>query len=583
MKSPNYRQGNGRCLLTTVTCLASLLLPLFFTIASGGTPDLSTAPREMHRLGERMYREGILPQGKPMRAVVKGDLSVPGTTFACVSCHLYSGLGAVDENVYTPPINGGSIFRPLYQVYKGMEQGPNSSHPVLLRPAYTDATLTEAIRSGKDPTGRVLSDVMPRYDLDDRAAMILVDYLKSLSSSFSPGVTDTTIRFGTVITDEVAVEERNAMLTPLKSYFNIMNSQINTFKTPRGARSRLMVENMLGTRDALNKTIALNPWVLKGPAETWRGQLEAYNLKEPVFALLGGITTGDWKPIHQFCEDNHIPCLFPNTKFPVISGQDWYTLYLSKGYYQEGESAARYLSSQGDLMKGKTVVQIVRASREGEALATGFQQTWKELGRQRPVTVSLPPGETLSKNRLMQVLSGKRSTVLIVWDDATALPALESLGDNKGRPDMVFVSSLYLGKHIWELNKSIRDFTYITYPAAFSPYSPTSGMGKQKVPSDLQATLKQADEPLKDDTQKITALTNALTQLWTQTFMDMKGNYYRDYFLDVMGKMMNQQYPLYGQVSFGPSKRYASKGCYIVQLSQGDSPALVKKSDWEIY
>ena len=85
---------------------------------------------------------------------------------------------------------------------------------------------------------------------------------------------------------------------------------------------------------------------MKGPAETWRVQLEEYNRKEPAFALLGGITNGSWKPIHQFSEDNRIPCIFPNTDFPVISDKDWYTLYLSKGYYQEGEGAARYLNSK---------------------------------------------------------------------------------------------------------------------------------------------------------------------------------------------------------------------------------------------
>ncbi len=138
---------------------------------------------------------------------------------------------------------------------------------------------------------------------------------------------------------------------------------------------------MPGSREFAKKNFFLSLWVLKGPAETWRVQLEEYNRKEPVFALLGGITNGDWKPIHQFCEDNRIPCLFPNTDFPVISDKDWYTLYLSKGYYQEGEGAARYLNSKDHVIKGKAIVQIVRASREGQALSVGFQQTWRDLGQ----------------------------------------------------------------------------------------------------------------------------------------------------------------------------------------------------------
>jgi hypothetical protein len=63
----------------------------------------------------------------------------------------------------------------------------------------------------------------------------------------------------------------------------------------------------------------------------------------------------------------------------------------------------------------------------------------------------------------------------------------------------------------------------------------------------------------------------------------MKGSYNRDNFLDVIGMMVDLEVPLYERLSFGPGQRYASKGCYIVQLSKGDKPAFIKKSDWVIH
>ena len=51
--------------------------------------------------------------------------------------------------------------------------------------------------------------------------------------------------------------------------------------------------------------------------------------------ILGRITTGEWKPIHEFCEKHHLPSIYPITDFPVISETDWFTLYFSKGLYQE--------------------------------------------------------------------------------------------------------------------------------------------------------------------------------------------------------------------------------------------------------
>jgi hypothetical protein len=71
----------------------------------------------------------------------------------------------------------------------------------------------------------------------------------------------------------------------------------------------------------------------------------------------------------------------------------------------------------------------------------------------------------------------------------------------------------------------------------------------------------------------------------TEVFMHMKRNYYRDHFLDVFDMMADQTYTVlnYPRLSFGPGQRYASKGCYIVQLTEGPNPELMPKSDWVIH
>lgn len=75
-----------------------------------------------------------------------------------------------------------------------------------------------------DPAGHMLSHVIPRYRLQDRNMAILVFYLKSLSSELSPGFTETSLRFATIITDGVSTEDRNAMLEPLKNYIVARNN-----------------------------------------------------------------------------------------------------------------------------------------------------------------------------------------------------------------------------------------------------------------------------------------------------------------------------------------------------------------------
>ena len=583
MKKLSGNLNKRNSIIMIACCVTALIFSLSLSRSFAESLKPDPASPEMLRQGERMYREGILPSGKIMHTRVKGNAPVPGTSFACGSCHLRSGLGGLYENVYSPPITGKKLYQPIYRPINGIEQS-KTTHP--LRPAYTDETIAMAIRNGIDPAGRVLSDVMPRYILTDVDAMILINYLKSLSAKFSPGVTDTSIRFATIISDDANPAERDAMLVSLEGSFRLMNTKQDTVNSPELLRTRRMAKimwrpNIPGSREFAKKNFLLSRWVLKGDASTWRAQLEEYYQKEPVFAILGGITSGDWQPIHQFCEDNRIPCLFPNTDLPVISDKDWYTLYLSKGYYQEGESVARYLASNGQMVQGKTIVQMVRSSREGRALADGFRQTWKDLGKQALVTVTLPSEKILSKDLLDQVQKREKPAVLIIWDDNKALPALESLAYDKRKPKLVFISSRYMGANIWNLKEDIRDFTYITYPFSFSPTVPPP-RDAIKVVSDLQKTLRQADIPLQDNAVKIMELTNYMSSLLIAWLTDMNGNYYSDYLLDTSGKWEDQPYPVYRHISFGPGQRYVSRGCYIVQLSPGEKPALIKKSDWEM-
>ncbi|MGC2061780.1 MAG: ABC transporter substrate-binding protein [Thermodesulfovibrionales bacterium] len=526
-------------------------------------PGAGLSRKEPLQLGEDIYRNGILPSGNPVQSVVKGDVPVPGTVFTCVSCHMRSGLGSNEGGVVTPPTNGQRLFQPLSSTQKGAQ---TDSRPPTSRQAYTDQSLAEVLRSGMDPSDRMLSDIMPRYLLEDGDMTLLINYLKSMSAQFSPGVSDTKLRFATVIADDVSPENRDAMLAPLLALENYVITKYSLRTQP--AMPLAVAESMPGSGELASRTLSLSRWVLKGPPETWRSQLEEYNRRDPVFALIGGITTGEWKPIHEFCEENQIPSLFPITSFPVVSETDWYTLYFSKGYYLEGEAAAHYISSSNASGSEGLPIQIVQSSPESAALAAGFQKTWLDLGHKPPSTIMLKAGETLTGNFLQKVLAEKDASIVLLWVDSSALPALESLAAGREKPEMVFVSSDYIGKGLWKLQEQARGFTYVTYPYSVSlDRQPPRGDGINN----------------HDGDRKIAQLTNALVRVFTRALMDMRGNYYRDNFLDIIAMMADQKVPLYERLSFGPGQRYASKGCYIVQLSGGPKPEIIRKSDWVIH
>jgi len=553
-------------LLMRFLLVVLIMLGCSFTVYAA---DKSPVPLEkLQKTGERIYREGVLDDGEPIRAFVKGDIPVPGTAFTCISCHLRAGIGSVEGGVVTPPTNGRILYQPKKKIHKGVEVKYNESP--YLRPAYTDETLAEVIRSGIDPTGRVLDDVMPRYMLEDNEVTALIHYLKTLSATFSPGITDNTIHFATVYSEDVPPGDRDAMLSGLDKFIADKNNLAKNYRRTTTARDRLMAKAMSVSREFEPRKLILSRWVLKGSPDTWKSQLEAYNRQQPAFAILGGLVSGDWHPVHKFSEENGIPCIFPNTDFPVVSETDWYTLYISKGISQEGESVARYLNSLSESIGDRGVVQIVRSTREGRTLAEGFEKNWKSFGHRDPVTMEIAVGELLPLEALERLLAKEKPVAVLLWDGKEGMSHIGTFAGSSNRPDMIFLSSSYMGSGIFSIPEALRGITYLTYPF--------------RLPQDqVRDPMMGGVIKFKVDDNRIAKQTYALVEVMAMAMMEIKGNYYRDNLLDVISMSMDRVVPLYERLSFGPGQRYASKGCYIVQLGGGDKPELVKKSEWVIH
>jgi hypothetical protein len=521
-------------------------------------------------LGERMYREGILLSGEAMPSVVSGDIPVSGTTFTCASCHVRSGLGSVEGGIVTLPINGARLAQPRYWKFPNLSSEERKDlrlQTPQARPAYTDEALAHVIRVGIDPSGHELHPVMPRYHLEDKDMAILIHYLRSLSAAFSPGVDATTIHFATVVTEEVSPEDQEAMLVPMNNYV----ARHNQFSRGFGNRMYLGVGG--NEMSGAYRKLALSVWHLKGAPETWERQLTEYLAKEPVFALLGGISYRDWRPIHTFCEVQKLPCLFPLTDFPAISDTDWYTQYFSKGYYQEGQAAARYLHGLDDQGPASRVLQIIPDSPEARSLAAGFRETWKELGHDAEKEVRLAKSEAVNTASFQAILQVEQPTAVLLWSDSGAFAALEGVAD-RPHPAPVFMSSRLLGAKVYRLPEKARAFTLLTYPYR----DPKEEPNVSKYANTLMAGLAH-----RNPETRISTRVYSMIQILRQGLMDMDRNFYRDNFLDRISMQADQTLPDYLRLSFGPGQRYASKGCFIMQLSPGPEPELLKKSEWVIH
>jgi hypothetical protein len=380
------------------------------------------------------------------------------------------------------------------------------------------------------------------------------------------------MHFATVVSADAPAADRAAMLAVLEAHVKDHNAQ-SRWQEQRAAKGPFFDEEM----NISWRRWVLHRWELQGDPSGWPAQLEALYQKQPVFMLLGGLVKWNWAPIHRFCEARQLPCLLPFTDHPVVSDQDWYTLYFSKGLTQEGMTAARYLQELEGIPPGTPVVQLYRRGTAGERLAASMGEAREKAGRFPEIDTIDFYGTALGAEFWVDFARDHPNAILALWLEPADLAGMDALGKlAAGRPRAIFLSSTLLQNQWQRVPESLRDRVFITWPWALPEESRVKQLGVQQW---MKVRGIAYDRPAVQGPMYF------LGWILSDLFMHMRRNFYRDYALDLMDMMRDQTFavPVYPRLSFGPGQRYAAKGCYIVQLGVGPEPTLIRKSDWVIY
>jgi hypothetical protein len=543
-------------------------LCLFAALSVAQSPILSI------ELGERIYREGVLPSGRPIRATVQGDVAVEGTQFNCASCHRRSGFGSSEGAAFVPPVTGRSLyqskeprrvdlFRRLYQ-----EVHPKPAlariHDSRTRPAYTDETLAIAIREGKDPTGRELDPLMPRYRMSDEDMGHLIAYLKSLSSTPVPGVTESAIHFATIVAEGVDSEKRKAMLDVMHAYFRWKNADTKRLLQRPGSSPYYLDDFYSALREWV-----LHVWELRGPKETWPAQLDESYRSQPVFALLGGIGVGEWQPIHEFCERTEAPCLFPHTDLPIASPTGAYSVYFSKGPIGEAEALARYLHDKPG--NPTRIVQVYRNIGSNLIPSRAFRRALQSQVQDQMIESAQELTPAFWKN----LLKDTQPSVLVLWLGAADVETLALAPEATTGIEQVYLSYSLLEGTLPSLPDGLRDKVHLTYPLA---------LPQHESPDVYRIRAWLRSRGVKRTQERLQLNTYFTLSLADYSLMHLVENFSRDYFIEIIEREAetSPNPGVYPNLSLGPGQRFASKGYYIVKLSDKAKGGLEAVSDWII-
>lgn len=516
--------------------------------------------------GKRIYREGLLPSGEPLRGTVNG-VALSGAAAACAGCHRRSGLGGGEGQNTVRPIAGKMLFESLSD--RSVRASALSYGAEKTRPAYTAATLARALRVGIDPAGRTLDVLMPRFDLGDEDVMQLAAYLKQLAPVAAPGVDGSEIHFATIIAPGVPQDQENAMLSVLQAFFRDKNGG-----TRQERRRREVGRNVAGSEQMYRgyRNWQLHEWRLAGPPEGWLAQLEDHYRTQPVFAVLGGIGQRSWQPVHEFCERNEIPCLFPSVDFPVTAGSGYSSFYFSRGLELEAEVLAKHLADTGQ--DGGAIVQVFRDDASGRVPARAFRAAMRQRGSGVVIDHSLSGNRPATASFWARLLGADRPKTLILWlDDADIAsfpvrtgspPQLEgiylsgSLSGEQGRP---LQSGDWLGK------------TRIVYPFELKER-------RAQHLSRMNVWLRARNIPLLDE--RVQSEVYFAATIAGDALSHMDENFSRDYFIERIEHMTEQSLfaASYPRLSLGPGQRFASKGGYVTRLARDAGNALEPLGGW---
>lgn len=510
-------------------------------------------PTTSTEAGKRLYREGLLASGQLLQANIQGNLQLSGAQAACGNCHRRSGFGTSEGGLTVRPITGPALFvastTPVYAA------SVNQS----IRPAYTNETFTRALREGLDVTGRPLHPAMPRYTLDETSLKNLIGYLKTLAAATSPGVTSDTIHFATVITEDVAPEKRQAMLTVLETFVRDKNAGTRS-ETLRAKRAGW---DMQREYQAYRKW-QIHVWELTGGSETWPSQLAKLYRQQPVFALLSGITAGTWRPVHDFCEQFEIPCLFPNVDAPPSEERDYYSFYFSKGVILEAQSLAYFLNKHPEEIGAGPIVQVFRNNAVSAAAANAFRAA---LNNQFDTLIDIPldSDQPLADSVWSDLISSKAPSIVVLWLNEAELVRMKD----------IFAVKQPSGSRLY-LSSSLAAALLSKLPPAFDDN--IRFLHAFELPDQLDRRLLRTDAWLKARKiniidQRIQANTLfALTQTGN-ALMHLLDNFSREYFIELLEHGVENSVitSVYPRLSIGPGQRFAAKVCAIIQPIPGEA------------
>lgn len=423
--------------------LALWAISLFILTISAGSISVLAAPlTPEEERGKKLYFQGKSTSGEPIFAFVgPSSIKLPAGALPCSNCHGYDGLGRPEGGVEPSNIT----WRNLTKSY-GHRHPDGREHS-----AFDEDSLTAAIADGIDPAGNALDRAMPRYSMSSEDLEALIAYLRRLGTDFDPGLSETTIKVGSVLPKDGPFRKHGEVAKAvLDAYFDDINGEGGIY----GRRIELQVVDYLS--DAPSTASAVRRFL-----ET-----------EPVFAVVGAFSIGIERELFPIFERYQVPVIGPLTLFAGHTEfQNDLTFHVQSGLPDQARALIDYAALKLLLKPSATAVILSRDPIYDE-IAKAIQTQGDKHDWPAPTVVRFAGGQA---EVLEHVVSLKRSGVEAVFyfGPSEALTTFAAKAVELNWTPHLFLSGLLSSSAALNLPPAFDEQTFMAYPTLPSDQTPS--------------------------------------------------------------------------------------------------------------
>jgi ABC-type branched-subunit amino acid transport system substrate-binding protein len=391
----------------------------------------------LEQAGKRLYDDGLDRSGRPIEARVAGSATpLKGKALACGNCHGEDGRGRPESGVDPGDVTWTDLTKPY-----GHAHANNRRHG-----PYDRRSFIRAMHDGVDPAGNPLEPAMPRYDLDDASLDALIAYLKRLDRQTDAGITDTTLRIGTVLPASGRLADTGrAVQRVLQGHLDGVNARGGV----HGRQLQLVVAPA-GEDDAAA-----------------RAALDRLLVKEPVLALLAPLTARHERAFATAAEQSRVPLVGPLTLFPEsASASSTYVFHLLPGVPELAEALAVRMHPVLAL-SGRPIVLLHAPGADGQAAAQAVEAHLKARGYSALFLEPAGPPEGLAQ-RLQQ----REANAVIVLSPGAGLTAIVRAAAAAGVRPHWLIPAPFVPSDILEWPPELDGRVMLAYPTLPADHTP---------------------------------------------------------------------------------------------------------------